>query len=288
MPVVAMTIGLIYNIRMKRLAPNYCGLGAHYISGIKPVIELIMARPQQIECVFYRATLCPMTARKLHSLCEKKQIPLKLVDEACLDSLCHVGEKNHISHQGVVARIGMPNIKSITDLLHSARYARLPVVVALDQIKDPGNLGTLCRTIHALGGAGIVVPKHNSAFLGPAAQRAAAGALAYLPVAHVTNLAHALDEAEENDFHVYGASSDSKKTDRINIVDAFRCMMEFPAVIVLGSEEKGIRPNVAKRCGEFIHIPMSNNFDSINVAQAGAILLALAVKSYLYERCLNK
>ena len=148
--------------------------------------------------------------------------------------------------------------------------APLPLVVALDQVQDPGNVGTLCRTLYALGGAGVILPRHNSAYLGPAAHRAAAGALERLPVARVTNLAHALDEAEEAGFSIYGAGCGP------DAADAFEHAMQLPAVLVLGNEDKGLRPGVAKRCGRMLRIPLARKFDSLNVAQAGAILLGLA------------
>lgn len=137
---------------------------------------------------------------------------------------------------------------------------------------DPGNVGTLCRTLYALGGAGLLLPRHNSAYLGPAARRAAAGALEHLPVAQVTNLAHALDSAEEAGLTIYGAGGAPGP----NSLDAFADGMRLPAVLVLGNEDKGLRPGVAKRCAHMLRIPLARPFDSLNVAQAGAVLLGLA------------
>ena len=133
-------------------------------------------------------------------------------------------------------------------------------------------MGTLCRTLYALGGAGLLLPRHNSAYLGPAARRAAAGALEHLPVAQVTNLAHALDSAEEAGLTIYGAGGSPGP----NSLNAFADNMRLPAVLVLGNEDKGLRPGVAKRCAHMLRIPLARPFDSLNVAQAGAVLLGLA------------
>ena len=89
-------------------------------------------------------------------------------------------------------------------------------------------------------------------------------------LARVTNLAHALDEAEEAGFSIYGAGCGP------DAADAFEHAMQLPAVLVLGNEDKGLRPGVAKRCGRMLRIPLARKFDSLNVAQAGAILLGLA------------
>ena len=165
--------------------------------------------------------------------------------------------------QGMLAVCRMPDT-ALPEVLAGQRY------VVLDGVQDPGNVGTLCRTLYALGGAGVILPRHNSAYLGPAAHRAAAGALERLPVARVTNLAHALDEAEEAGFSIYGAGCGP------DAADAFEHAMQLPAVLVLGNEDKGLRPGVAKRCGRMLRIPLARKFDSLNVAQAGAILLGLA------------
>ena len=119
----------------------------------------------------------------------------------------------------------------------------------------------------ALGGMHIAVGR-----LAPAARRAAAGALEHLPVAQVTNLAHALDSAEEAGLTIYGAGGAPGP----NSLDAFADNMRLPAVLVLGNEDKGLRPGVAKRCAHMLRIPLARPFDSLNVAQAGAVLLGLA------------
>ena len=147
------------------------------------------------------------------------------------------------------------------------------LTLALDQVQNPGNLGTLCRSLYALGGAGVLLPRHNSAYLGPAAQRAAAGALERLPIARVDNLGHALDSAEEAGLTIYGAGCGGASS-----VSAFDESLRLPAVLVLGNEDKGLRPGVAKRCSRMLHIPLARPFDSLNVAQAGAILLGLAAQ----------
>ena len=157
-------------------------------------------------------------------------------------------------------------------LLAAVADAPLPLLLALDQVQDPGNVGTLCRTLYALGGAGLLLPRHNSAYLGPGARRAAAGALEHLPVAQVTNLARALDSADEAGLTIYGAGG----AEGPNSLDAFTDRMRLPAVLVLGNEDKGLRPGVAKRCAHMLRIPLARSFDSLNVAQAGAVLLGLA------------
>jgi 23S rRNA (guanosine2251-2'-O)-methyltransferase len=129
-------------------------------------------------------------------------------------------------------------------------------------------MGALARSLHALGGVGLIVPRHNSAYLGPGALRASAGALNYLPVCRAANLGRALEEAREAGIRVYGAALPPDST------NALTAKILTPAVLVLGNEQKGLRPGVARHCDELLHIPMRRGFDSLNVAQAGAMLLA--------------
>ena len=215
----------------------------------------------------------------MRRLCRAHGIRCNAVDAAALDRLCGRPRRGHaVAHQGVAARLAATEFVSLEALLLSVPEAPLPLLLALDQVQDPGNVGTLCRTLYALGGAGLLLPRHHSADLGPAARRTAAGALERLAVAQVTNLAHALDSAEEAGLAVYGTGDGSGSAGGAPCVDAFTTPIELPAVLVLGNEDKGLRPGVAKRCSTFLRIPLARKFDSLNVAQAGAILMGLAAQ----------
>ena len=158
-------------------------------------------------------------------------------------------------------------LASLDDVLAATRNAPLPVALALDRVQDPGNVGTLARTLYALGGGGILLPRHEGARLGPGAAKASAGALARLPVAKVTNLAQALDTALDAGFAVIGAAGEE------GAENALAATAEFPLLLVLGNEDAGIRAGIRKRCGRLWRIPLARPIDSLNVAQAGAIIL---------------
>lgn len=248
------------------------------LPGMKPVLEILGATPQRVSQVYCRKGLNSPDADEVRRLCRRHGIRCDVVDAAALDRLCGRPRRGHaVAHQGVAARLAATEFTSLEALLPSVPEAPLPLLLALDQVQDPGNVGTLCRTLYALGGAGLLVPRHNSAYLGPAARRTAAGALERLPVAQVTNLAHALDSAEEAGLAIYGTGLGGGDAP---CVDAFATPLELPAVLVLGNEDKGLRPGVAKRCGAFLRIPFGRDFDSLNVAQAGAILMGLAAQHH--------
>ena len=244
------------------------------LPGLKPVLELLRSAPHRIDSVFLRKGLHSQECMEIQDLCRKNNIHYTLVENTALQRLCHNKATGaQVNHQGVIARLSAYEPLSLEELLAGAKSAPLPVIVALDQVKDPGNAGTLARTMYALGAAGLLLPEHNSVYLGPAALRSSAGALEKLPVCKSVNLARALDQAEEEGFTIYGTGRGTAENPELY---SFSTALDYPAVVVLGSEEKGLRPGVAKRCSKWLEIPFRRPFDSLNVAQAGAILLAMA------------
>ena len=245
------------------------------LPGLKPVLELLASEPQRIDLIYCKKGLRSPELRQVQERCRQHGIRYTLLDGPALDRLCRGNQqgRNGVGHQGVVARLAVTSFCSLDELLRGVADAPLPLLLALDQVQDPGNVGTLCRTLYALGGAGLILPRHNSAYLGPAARRAAAGTLEQLPVAQVSNLGHALDDAEEAGLTIYGTGgAEGSAPDRL---DPFSEPLQLPAVLVLGNEERGLRPGVVKRCSRLVRIPLARNFDSLNVAQAGAVLLGL-------------
>ncbi|MBQ7585322.1 MAG: RNA methyltransferase [Desulfovibrionaceae bacterium] len=249
---------------------------SHILPGLKPVLEALETIPKRIDLVLLRKGLDSRETRQILDLCQQHGIKVSRVDSSVLDQYCRRSHSSQqITHQGVVARLSQTEFVDLETLTAKLTSVPLPLILALDQIQDPGNLGTLIRTLYALGGLGLLVPLHNTAALGVAAERSAAGALEKLPICRVVNLGHALDDLETLGFTLYGATQNSPQS-----LNAFRADWQFPCVLVLGSEAKGIRPFVAKRCQYKLSIPQARPFDSLNVAQAGAILLGFAAANY--------
>lgn len=243
------------------------------LSGFKPVCELLERDPARIDTVLVRKGRRNADTDRLLDLCRAAGVRFLLTDAAALDRLCPTG------HQGVAARLLATTFTDFDEMLIQAADAPLPLIVALDQVQDPGNAGALARTLYALGGAGLVVPLHNGVYLGAGARRAAAGALEHLPVARVTNLARSLAEAARAGFMIYAAASTGQADER----SAFTEPLRLPAVLVLGSEEHGLRPLVRKQCDQALFVPMLRDFDSLNVAQAGGILIASFLQQHLAQ-----
>ena len=266
----------LHKPQASRVSPPYEGLRdqkpALILPGVKPVLELLERDPARMDMLFLRKGIRSPESVRMLDLCRSASVRFALVDGRTLDLLCQ-----GVQHQGVAARLLGKASVALGGLIEAIHASYLPLILALDQIQDAGNMGALARSLHALGGAGLIVPRHNSAYLGPGALRASAGALNSLPVCKVANLSRALEESRKAGIKVYGASLQPSSS------NALAAKVLTPAVLVLGNEKKGIRPGVAKHCDELLYIPMQHGFDSLNVAQAGAMLLACFAKARLTE-----
>ena len=238
------------------------------LPGLKPVLELLEREPERVDMVYVRKGRASAESSRLLDLCREYGVRFSLVNE---DVLARMAAR--AGHQGVIARLREAEFMPWETFLEQAAHAPLPLVVALDQVQDPGNVGTLARTLFALGGAGLVLPRHNSAFLGPGARRSAAGALERLPITQVVNLSRAVKEARDAGFVTCAAQ---KVEDSVNPLTE---KLPLPAFLVLGNEDKGVRPGVLKHCECSLCIPFRRDFDSLNVAQAGAILISCFARS---------
>ena len=197
--------------------------------------------------------------RRVHKVWRAPETPAEELERLC----------GSPEHQGVVAEVDPYPYADPASLFEADDGQGL--VVALDQIQDPHNLGAVCRAAEVAGAVGVVIPERRAASVTPAACKASAGAVEHLPVARVRNLADWLAEAKESGAWIYGAAADAPK--RYSDLD-----WVGRAVLVLGSEGKGIRPRVASRCDELVSIPTKGRVGSLNVSVAAAVVLFEAVR----------
>ncbi|HEX8714159.1 MAG TPA: RNA methyltransferase, partial [Solirubrobacteraceae bacterium] len=172
------------------------------------------------------------------------------------------------AHQGVCAQAGGYPYVGADELL----AVEQPLIVALDQVQDPQNLGSICRTAECVGAAGVVIPERRAAEVTPAVCKASAGAVEHLLLARVRNIADFLAEARDAGCWCYGASADQAGERRPRPYDA-PDYAGAGVVPVLGSEGSGLRPRVAKACDELIALPLRGRVESLGVSAAAAALL---------------
>jgi 23S rRNA (guanosine2251-2'-O)-methyltransferase len=170
------------------------------------------------------------------------------------------------AHQGICADVTAFVYAEADALLRSSDVPRL---VALDQVQDPQNLGSICRTAECAGFDGVVLPERRSAEVTPAVCKASAGAVEHIPIAVVRNLADFLADAKAAGVWCYGADGDARTTyDQVN--------WSGGVVLVLGSEGRGLRPRVAAACDALVALPMRGRIESLSVGAAAAVLLYAA------------
>jgi 23S rRNA (guanosine2251-2'-O)-methyltransferase len=170
-------------------------------------------------------------------------------------------------HQGVVAEVEPYPYAEAAEMLREEGA----LLIVLDQVQDPRNLGAVARSAEAAGAAGLVIPERRAATVTAVACKASAGAVEHLAIAHVRNLADWLAEAKEAGFWIWGADAGADQA-------PWDVDLTGPTVLVLGGEGKGLRPRVAAACDGLIALPQAGKVDSLNVSAAATALLFEAVR----------
>ncbi len=170
-------------------------------------------------------------------------------------------------HQGVVAEVDPYPYGDAKGLLR----VKDALLVALDQVQDPRNLGAVCRSAEVAGAAGLIVPERRAAAVTAAACKASAGAVEHLQIAHVRNLSDWLAAAKEAGFWIWGADAEAEAA-------PWSVDLTGPTILVLGGEGKGLRPRVAASCDGLVALPQRGQIDSLNVSAAATALLFEALR----------
>ena len=241
-----------------------------YIYGRNAVIEALTSG-KAIEKIFLSYGVQGASINKIYTLAKKAGVKVVKHDQNKFKDLeKKIGIFARHS-QGAIALKEMISFVDPEILFHRALKASdYPVIVALDSIEDPQNLGAIARSIECSGAFGILMSERNSAPVTPASVKTSAGALEYLPVAKAGNLSQSLEKAKELGFWVIGSEMNAQNSYTDNIYDR-------PILLVIGNEGKGIRPSVLKHCDIKIKIPMNGKIESLNASvSAGIILFEIA------------
>jgi 23S rRNA (guanosine2251-2'-O)-methyltransferase len=241
--------------------------------GINPVLEALRAERQTLHQILIAGGKHGPSFQALRQLAREKRIPLRVRPQGVMNKIA--GTEHH---QGVIGfRAGFP-YASWEDLIHSIRSAPgRAVVLLLDSIQDPQNLGSLIRTAESAGARGIVLPKDRAAGVTPAVVKASAGAAAHIPVVRVTNLASTLEELKRKGFWIVGADARAEK-------GIYEMKWDMNVGLVIGSESKGIRPLILKKCDFTLSIPMRGKVSSLNASIAGAVILYEILRQQIREK----
>lgn len=235
------------------------------IIGRNPVLEAIKAG-RDIDKIFVKKGKPEGSLVPLLKKAKTAGIVISECDKSKLDDLAN-GE----NHQGVVAFVSETQYKTIDDILAcAAERGEAPVVVICDRITDPHNLGAIIRTAECAGVHGVIIPKHSGAPVNDIVAKTSAGAVEYMNICRVTNLARTIDELKERGFWITGAHMDGKSMYEIDFNGSIG--------IVVGSEGEGISRLVKEKCDFLASIPMTGKVTSLNASVAAGILMYEAVR----------
>lgn len=232
------------------------------IYGINPLMEALKSKTEEIQSLLIVKGKEGDIIRKIYALALEKGIPVLYRRREDLDRL--VGNSFHQGVAGIRREFQYATVEEIIE--RRPEGAGGDLIVLLDGITDPQNLGALIRTGHCFGVNGFIIPENRSASLTASVLKASSGAMLHTPVAMVVNLARTIDFLKEQGFWIYGADAAGKSENRI-----FEKVNRV--VLVMGSEGKGIRPLVRKKCDYLVSIPMKGKIDSLNVSVAAGIII---------------
>jgi 23S rRNA (guanosine2251-2'-O)-methyltransferase len=224
-------------------------------AGINAVREALRAGHPLDKVLIAKGAAGPRI-QEIIDLCRAQSIPVRFEPRDALDRL-----SKGVVHQGVLALRAAHAYADLENVLDAAK-----LLVVLDGVEDPHNLGAIIRTAHAAGASAVVVPERRSAPLTETVERSAAGALEYLPVIRITNISQTLELLKRKGFWIYGLDErGSEVYDRVDYA--------VPAAIVLGGEGKGLHQGVQKHCDVLVRIPMAGPVSSLNVSVAAGVVL---------------
>lgn len=201
------------------------------------------------------------SVREIVALAKEKRITVQLVERSKLDSMFP-----HANHQGVAASIAAADYVDWQDIVDSARAkGEDPLLVILDELEDPHNLGAILRSVDAVGAHGVIIPKRRAVPLTDGVAKASTGAVEHVPVARVSNVVQVIEELKKQGIWIAGAN--------MHGTYLYQQDLTGPLAIVIGSEGKGLGKLVSESCDYMVSIPMQGKINSLNASVAAGVLL---------------
>ena len=247
----------------------------HYIYGINSVTEALKSRGRSFQWVGMAKERHDIRMQRLIEDCRKLNIPIRFLQRTELDEMAGTG-----AHQGVVAVTGAKQYNDLADVI-AAKRAQYSLVVVLDGVEDPHNLGAILRTADSAGANGIVIPERRAAAVTGTVTKVSAGASEHMPIAKVTNIARSIEELKAENIWTVGLDERAPQT-----YDALDYNMD--CALVMGGEGKGLHDLVKRKCDFLVSIPMLGKVPSLNVSVAAAVVLYEIVRQRRAREASNK
>jgi 23S rRNA (guanosine2251-2'-O)-methyltransferase len=235
---------------------------SEYIVGRNPVIEHLQRGTQAVEKIWIAKGNTHSRIQHIVTMAEKAGVPIKHCTRRELDRL-----EPSVPHQGVIALVSPARYNDLSSILAKIeRSEHNALLIILDNVQDPRNLGAILRTAEAVNADAVIIPKNRAVGITAVVHKASAGASTYVPIVKVTNIAHTIDTLKNRGIWVAGAAEKASCL----YTDAD---FSVPLCLALGSEGKGLRRLVKQKCDYLVHLPMLGTIDSLNVSVAAGVLL---------------
>lgn len=236
---------------------------ASLVFGTNPVLELLRSRPNSIRKISVASGARESRLDKIFELSRAGGVLIEKVPREVLDRL------TDLNHQGVIAHIAASSYSDPEEIFDGASYPEL--LVLLDGIEDPRNLGAILRTAEAAGSGGVFITERRSVGLTETAAKTSAGAVEYIKVAKVPNMNRLIEDMRSRNIWVVGAAGEAEMA-------YTEWDWSVPTALVLGSEGAGLHRLVAENCDALVHIPMYGKIGSLNVSVAAGVILFEAMR----------
>ncbi len=241
------------------------------IFGVLPVLEALRAENRRIEKIIVAEGAHEKRLAEILFLARKNGVPFQKTAKENFSKLV----ENGANHQGVTAYIASadyyPAEKLLGEIYQKLETGEKPLVVILDGVEDPRNLGAILRTVECAGADGVFIPERRAVGLTETVAKSSAGATEYVKVAKVTNLNRLIDELKEHNIWVVGTSSEAE-------TDYTDWDWRVPCALILGGEGKGLHRLTAEKCDALVKIPMLGQIESLNVSVAAGVMLFEAIR----------
>lgn len=228
------------------------------VYGVHAVTESLQANTGNK--LYIQDDLRGKNVEKIKDLAAEKKVSISWTPKKNLNEMTDNG-----THQGFVLRVSEFAYAELSTILEKADQEDNPLVLILDGLTDPHNLGSILRTADATKVAGVIIPKHRAVGVTPVVSKTSTGAVEYVPIARVTNLSQTLDALKEKGFWIFGTDMDGTPSHKWNTSGKL--------ALIIGNEGKGISANIKKQVDEMITIPMDGHVQSLNASVAAAILM---------------
>lgn len=237
------------------------------VIGKNPVVEILKNDPGFINKVVLLKKIKPDDkSREIVDMAKAHSVNTLFLNYQDFRKFFSSKNKEEGISQGVIAFVKDYNYKTLREMVEDCRNVTNPLILLLDGITDPHNLGAIARSAACLGADGIVIPRHNSAEVNHTVMKASSGAVSHISIARETNLSNSVAFLKNNGFWIFGTDLNTPKT-------IFETDFRVPAGLVIGSEGSGIRKKLLENCDHIVRIPMTGNMNSLNASVSAAVFM---------------